>query len=407
MVEHLNGRKSIRQKRLLRKRVQDDGEQSVPLQLKLKPESVKAAFDYNLVSLDVKITENKETSSRSSVACSTKTPPSRHRQKKKPIISPSSQEKSYDNFSETKHVYNNYFDSDEESENEADNSALLNRSTNLVTPPDNKIKSRAKTKAFSSHSHKPTHATKKQWTKMGSHFQTSSNQSTSGTAFSRSRMKKIPSPRKGIDKRKVSSPVHGESYKPLISSDDFKSSSVINKYDNIIDTGNINLFDKEDDPSCDHDDEEDTSISSLPTLSQATSSQANLDSISELTSTHLFSSKGDSNSQSEYGSKSATNPKQESEHESKHFEISKSKSRLKGGPVDVDEGDFVDIGTHYDNIHTMAATYLKQKQYNDALEVFTRLLQSEIKEYGGINKMTASTVSQQLFLYGMNLKKGM
>jgi len=72
-------------------------------------------------------------------------------------------------------------------------------------------------------------------------------------------------------------------------------------------------------------------------------------------------------------------------------EKSETKTRSRGGPVDLDDDDFFDVDKHLHDIHLMAATHLKQKQYDEALEVFTKLLKTQTKEYGEIHKKVAST----------------
>lgn len=70
----------------------------------------------------------------------------------------------------------------------------------------------------------------------------------------------------------------------------------------------------------------------------------------------------------------------------------RSKSRSRGGPVDLDTDEFYDVEAHLKNIHLMAATHLKNCEYEDALEVFTHLLNSQITHYKGrSNKYVAST----------------
>ena len=73
--------------------------------------------------------------------------------------------------------------------------------------------------------------------------------------------------------------------------------------------------------------------------------------------------------------------------------VESQQARPRGGPVDLDDGNFVDVQSHLQDIHAMAALHLKEEQYDDAIEVFSHLLHSQINHYGDNHKRVASTVS--------------
>ena len=62
--------------------------------------------------------------------------------------------------------------------------------------------------------------------------------------------------------------------------------------------------------------------------------------------------------------------------------LPKPRSRVKTGPVDVDEGAFVDAESHLNAIHEMAAEHLAHGEYAEALEVFEEILRGQRERYG-------------------------
>ena len=62
--------------------------------------------------------------------------------------------------------------------------------------------------------------------------------------------------------------------------------------------------------------------------------------------------------------------------------LQKPRSRVITGPVDVDEGAFVDAESHLNAIHEMAAEHLAHGEYAEALEVFEEILRGQRERYG-------------------------
>ena len=58
------------------------------------------------------------------------------------------------------------------------------------------------------------------------------------------------------------------------------------------------------------------------------------------------------------------------------------RSRAKTGPVDVDNGSFVEVESHLNAIHEMAAEHLAHGEYVEALEVFEEILRGQRERYG-------------------------
>ena len=59
-----------------------------------------------------------------------------------------------------------------------------------------------------------------------------------------------------------------------------------------------------------------------------------------------------------------------------------SKTRCQTGPVDVDEGAFVEVERHLKAIHDMAAEHLAFGEYEEALEVFEEIFRGQLERYG-------------------------
>ena len=60
----------------------------------------------------------------------------------------------------------------------------------------------------------------------------------------------------------------------------------------------------------------------------------------------------------------------------------KRRSRVNTGPVDVDDGAFVEAESHLNAIHEMAAEHLAHGEYVEALEVFEEILRGQRERYG-------------------------
>lgn len=58
------------------------------------------------------------------------------------------------------------------------------------------------------------------------------------------------------------------------------------------------------------------------------------------------------------------------------------KSSIRTGPVDVDEGTFLEVEKNLKAIHEVAAEHLKQGEYAEALEVFEEILRGQLARYG-------------------------
>lgn len=59
-----------------------------------------------------------------------------------------------------------------------------------------------------------------------------------------------------------------------------------------------------------------------------------------------------------------------------------SKTRNQTGPVDVDEGAFVEAEKHLQAIHDMATEHLAHGEYEEALEVFEEIFRGQLERYG-------------------------
>ena len=72
---------------------------------------------------------------------------------------------------------------------------------------------------------------------------------------------------------------------------------------------------------------------------------------------------------------------------------SKISVRFRGGPVDVDSEEFVDVDPHMENKNFMVAQHLKNQEYNNVLEVLTKFLHLQVHQYSNnpMNKHVAST----------------